>query len=816
MLTSRPLQRVRLLQWLHEAGRDIRLGLRALRREPAFAAAIVIILTIGIGATAAMLSVLQGMVLRPLPYPRADELALVRSHRIAQNQFEGSSIANMQDWRRQAKSFAAMSAYRRTSVSYAVLTGSDEPMRVREGLVDATFFDVVGVRPLAGRTFSASDFENEEAVVILSEGVWSERFGRAADVVGRTIGIDGRMHVVIGIMPASFRLPTADTRLWRPLSVTGRWWRQAQAVRDADAFEVIGRLAPGAVMDDAAAELAGIAEGLRQQHESNHGLDVRVLPLVDSVVPWSVRRGIWLAFASVLALLAIVGTNIGGLLTARALRRRREFAIRSALGASRSRLLRQLAAENVSLWCVAAAPGVLLAGGLLQVVAAAAGLSELPRVDEIALTAPVIVLAMIGSLLVVVVAGSVPALVASRPDAGVAFGSRSAGPGRLRVQNTLVVAQIAGAMALMVTATLLSVSFVRAHEEDPGYRADGLAIVRIDRPVSSRFFLDAQDRLTRLPGVAGVGGITDFFVRRTPDQEVTAEGRALRDADGRFPKLVIDSVTPGYFSAMAIELREGRDFDERDVGPGAAPVVIVTDAMARRLWPGESAIGKRLTGGPRPPQDGRWSTVVGVVSDLRRERLDTAPILSVFMPRLLQNMDLTIRSATRADVLLPAIRQELRSLDPTLPLASLTTAERRLDAQLSSRRFESQVLGAFAAVSLALAAAGLYAMLAFQVGLRTREIGIRAALGAPESGIVAMFLGGGVRLAGIGIALGAAAAAASAKLLQNVLYQTAALDAVTYLGAAGVILIVAVGAAWWPARRAARVSPTLALTDSAG
>ena len=814
MMHSRPFHLAQLRQWLHEAGRDIRLGLRALTREPAFAAAIAIILTIGIGATAAMLSVLQGMVLRPLPYPRANELALLRSHRIAQNQFEGSSIANMQDWRREAKSFAAMSAYRRTSVSYAVLTGTDEPMRVREGLVDATFFDVVGVRPLAGRTFSASDFENEEAVVVLSEGVWSERFGRAADVVGRTIAIDGRTHVVIGVMPASFRLPTADTRLWRPLSVTGRWWRQAQAVRDADAFEVIGRLAPGAVMDDAAAELAGIAEGLRQQHESNRGLDVRVLPLVDSVVPWRVRRGIWLAFASVLALLAIVGTNIGGLLTARALRRRREFAIRSALGAARSRLLRQLAAENVSLWCVAAVPGVLLAGILLQLLAAA-GLSELPRADEIALTAPVVALAMIGSLLVVVVAGSVPALFASRPDAGVAFGSRGAGPGRLPVQNALVVAQVAGAMALLVTATLLAASFVRAHDEDPGYQAAGLAIVRIDRPVSPRFFLDAKERLTRLPGVAGVGGITDFFVRRTPDQEVTAEGRALRDANGRLPKLVIDSVTPGYFSAMAIDLREGRDFDERDVRPGAAPVVIVTDAMARRLWPGESAIGKRLTGGPRPPQDGRWSTVVGIVSDLRRERLDAAPILSVFMPRLLQNMDLTIRSATRADVLLPAIRQELRSLDPTLPLASLTTAERRLDAQLSSRRFEMQTLVAFAAVSLALAAAGLYAMLAFQVGLRTREIAIRSALGAAEPALVAMFLGGGLRLAGIGITLGAAAAAASAKLLQNVLYQTAALDAVTYLGAAGVILIVAAGAAWWPARRAARVSPTIALTDFA-
>ena len=396
----------------------------------------------------------------------------------------------------------------------------------------------------------------------------------------------------------------------------------------------------------------------------------------------------------------------------------------------------------------------------------------------------------------------------------VAFATRSLYFASPSPSNVHPISQIAGAMMLLVTAGLLLMSFVRAQHEDPGYPAENLAIVRIDRPTSPRFFLEARERLMRLPGVVAVGGVTDFFVRRSGDQEVTIEGRSFSDAHGRRPRLVVDSATPGYFAAMSIPVVEGRDFADHDLQPGAASVMIITDAMAQRFWPGESAIGKRLTGGSRPPADGRWSTVVGVVSDLRREGLDTSPILSVFVPRILQSMDLTVRSSVRADTLIPSIRRELRALDASLPLGSITTAERRLAAQLASRRFEMQALIGFAVLSLALAGAGLYAMLAFQVGLRTREIGVRTALGAAEPAIVGMFVGGGLRLACIGIAIGAAAAASGARLLQTFLYETGALDARSYFAAAAVILAVTSLAAWWPARRAARISPTIALTQA--
>jgi putative ABC transport system permease protein len=758
-----------------------------------------------------MFSVLNAVVLRPLPYADAEELVVLSTHRIAQNQFDGTSALNMSDWRDQSASFAQMALYRRASVSYVLLTSADGPRRVHEGLVGPAFFELLGTPPLLGRKLTDEDYARQERVVLLSERLWIEQFGRSDDVLGRTVVIDDVAHSIIGVMPATFQLPLTGTLLWRPLSVTGEWWRAAQSIRDADAFEVIGRLAPGVELSDARQEMALIAARLREAHGSNRGLDVRLHPLLDHVVASQTQRGVWLASGAVVSVLLVVCANVGGLLAARTVRRRRELAVRTALGASRIRLVRQLVAESVGLWVVAVTLGVLLAGGLLRLLLTS-GAAILPRLDDIGLDATALAVALLSGLVAVTVSATAPALMASRADANAALRSRQT-PGRHRLQDVLVAAQIAGAMTLLVAAILLAQSFLRVRAEDPGFPAAQLIVARIDPPASPGFFFEARERLERLPEVVSVGGITDFFVRRAPDQQVTIAGRDFADADGRLPKLVVDSVTPGFFHAMDIALLEGRDFEDRDLQTDAEPVAIISEAMASRFWSGESAIGKRLEHGPSPPEDGRWTTVVGVVGDMRREGLDTAPILSVFVPRLLQRMDLIVRTSSRAEPLIPAVRHELRAIAPSLPLSSISSAERRLSDQLGTRWFETQTMVAFAAIAMILATAGIYAMLAFQVAVRSREIGIRSALGAQRRTIMAVFVGRSVRLACIGAALGIAGAISIARVLQSQLYETTAVNLPSYGVATLVVLAISTCAAWWPARQALRVSPMTVLAE---
>jgi putative ABC transport system permease protein len=804
---------VRPSQWLDSLVRDTRLGFRALGRERTFALSVIFILGVGIAATVAMYSVLNGVVLRPLPYARPDELAILSTHAMLQNQFDGTSGANFEDWRTQSKLFASMALYRRTSVSRVVFAGADAPQRAQEGLVGPDFFEVLGAPALVGRTFAPEEFASGERVVVLSESLWQEQFGGQRNAIGGALRIAGESYRIIGVMPRSFQFPTVDTRLWRPISVLGRWWQGAQRARDGDSFEVIGRLAPNSTIEDARAEMKVIAARLRDGYPENHDLDVRVTRLADHVVDAHTRRGLWLSFGAVLSLLAIACANAAGLMAARATRRRRELVVRAALGAGRSRLIGQLLAEAASLWAVASAIGLIFAYGLVRLIVAY-GPSGVPRIDNVTLDPTSIIVAFAAGLLVVAICGSVPALAASRTDATTAFRSReSLGSPRRRLQNLLVVTQVAGAMTLVIAAIVLGQSFIRAQAEDAGFPAEHLLIARIERPSSPRFFLEARERLAGLPGVVEVGGITDFLIRRSGDQQITVEARSFADSSGRLPKLVMDSVTPGYFRAMAIDIVEGRDFEDRDLEPGARSVVIVNDAIARRFWPNESAVGKRLVGGSSPPKDGKWATVVGVVRDMRREGLDVSPILSVFMPSLLRTMDMTIRTSTAPETLIPAIRQHLRTIDPALPLPSIVRADARLEEQLGSRRFEAGALVAFAAISLLLAAAGLYASLLYQVTLRRHEIGIRTALGAETSVIVRMFVGQGLRLALIGVVVGTAGALSVAKFLESLLYETPAVSARSYLVAATVVIFTALLAAWQPARRAVRVHPATILRD---
>ena len=810
---------VRPLRWLDEFARDVRLGFRSLGRERLFAAAVTIILALGIGTSVAMFSVLNAVVLRPLPYGRPDELVRLNSHLMAQNRPDGSSMANFLDWRQQSRSFGAMTFYYRTSVSASTFAGIDAPQRAQEGLVGPEFFELLGAAPLIGRTFSLDEFERRARVVVLSEGLWHEQFARSPGVLGRKLAINGEDHVVVGVMPRTLQLPTNDTRFWRPFSVLPIWPR-AKTVRDGDFLEVLARLAPAARLEDASAEMAVIAARLREAHPSNANLDVRIIPLFDHVVGSRTRRSMWLGFSAVLSLLAIACANVGGLLSARAARRRRELAVRSALGAGRGRLVRQLLAETISLWAVASAAGVLLAYGLIRLLLAY-GPRTLPRMEDVGLDFAALAVAFLGGLAVVMACGTTPSLVAAKADAAAAFGTRdqSSLPSH-RLQDLLVIGQIAGTLILLVGAVLFAQSFLRAQREDPGYPAENLLIARIDLPRAgypdrralAAFFRDARERIGGLPGVVAVGGITDFFIRRNADQWVTIEGRpAGREAGA--PRLAIEGVTPGYFGAMGIPLLEGRDFDERDYEPSAAGVFIVNEALARRFWPGESAVGKRIVSGESPRQDGRWSTIVGVVQDMRREGLDVAPILGAFGPGVLRVMDMTIRASAGFDTLIPAVRREIRAVDRSLPITPVVTANGRLSERLGGRRFETQALGAFAGIALLLSAAGLYASLAYQVALRTREIGIRSALGAQRRSIVTMILGKGFRLALAGAAIGLVGAASSARVMQNLLYETAAFSPPSYAAAVALVLLIAATASWLPARRASRVSPMTALRE---
>ena len=817
--TKETCRDVRRFHWLHEFLRDLRLGFRALGRERLFAVAVTVILALGIGLSVAMFSVLHAVVLRPLPYAVPAELAFVSTHLIAQNRPDGTALANLRDWRERSRTFADLTFYRRPAVTIVTFAGLDEPQRGQEGLVGPNFFALLGTPPLLGRVISADEFERRERVVVLSERLWRERFAGAGSAIGQTLLVDGHDHLVVGVMPRTFQLPTRDTRLWRPLSLIQQWPR-ILSVRDGDQFEVLGRLRPGTAFEDAAAEMRAIAAGLRTEYHVNQNLDIRVTPLSDHVVGRRARRGLWLGFGAVLCLLAIACANVGGLLIARAARRRRELAVRMALGAGRARVFRQLLAEAIALWAVASAGGALLAHALARLIAAY-GPRALPRLDDVGLDAIALGAAFAGGLVVVIACATLPAAVASNTDATAAFGARDeSNLPRGRLHDVLITGQIGGTVVLLVTAVLFVQSFLRAQREDPGYPAENLLIVRLDLPGAhypdraavSTFLHRITERLHGVPGVVAVGGITDFFIRRNADQWVTIKGQpAGRPLES--PRLAIEGVTPGFFPAAGIPLVEGRDFTEADYAPGAAPVYIVNESLARRFWPGESAIGKQIVSGEAPPKDGHWRTVVGVVRDIRREGRDLEPILGAFNPSLPRVMDLTIRASTRIEPLIPAVRKEIRSLDPLLPLTEALTADGRLSERLGGRRFEGQVLAGFSAVALLLSATGLYALLAYQVALRKREIGIRSALGANRLTIVRLFVGKGLRLAVLGAMLGVSVAAAGMRVLQSLLYETAALNAGSYAAALACVLVVATVAAGLPALRAARISPMSALRE---
>jgi putative ABC transport system permease protein len=798
---------------------DLRYGLRTLSRAPGFTAVAVLTLALGVGANAAIFSVLRAVVLRDLPYRDPDRIAVMWTKNIRQNLPDGTSYLNFRDWQAQSRQFEAMAAYVRPEFTRSTL-GGDDTARIDVGLVGPGFFDLLGTAPLLGRAFEAADYVASPRAVVISHRLWQQRFGGERGVIGRTVRLGDATVEIVGVMPGDFALPTAEVQLWQPL-----WFGpddQSEDSRGDDGLIVLGRLASSATIASARAEMDVIAAGLRERHPTtNAALGVLTDRLVDRVVGRTTERSLWLLFGSVGFVLLIACANVANLVLSRAAARRHEFSLRTALGATTGRLARQVLTESLALSLWAGAVGLLLAwSGTLALRALAPG--ALPRAESIHVDAGVVLFLLAATVGAGLLAGLLPALQlsAARPADVLREGGPRAlgGRGGRRVHQGLVIVEIALAVVLMSGAGLLIRSFVRVQSVSRGFDSANVLLLQVDLPRTydngqkrAAFFAEATRRIRSLPGVLAVGAISDFFIHRQPDYRIALEGQPPRRPEDPAPPLTEDVVVPGYFEAMRIPVLRGRSLVEGDLAAGAPQVVVINEEMGRRFWPGQDPVGRRFKYGNDSGAERPWKTVVGVVADMRRQRLDEPAIPCIFQPGVGSQMDIAVRTAGEPDRWRESIRAEMRALDPMAPPYGMVAVEQRLGRTVALRRLQTMLLMALAAVALTLAMIGAYGVIHQSVAARTQEIGIRMALGANASSVLRMVLAGGLAPALAGLVLGLLGSLALSRTLATFLYDTSALDPLIYASVTALLLMVAIVACLAPARRAARFDPMIAL-----
>jgi putative ABC transport system permease protein len=799
---------------------DFRYGLRTLARSRGFAAVAVLTLALGVGANTAIFSVLRAVVLRDLPYRDPDRIAVMWTKNIRQNLPDGSSYLNYRDWKARSKTFEEMAAYVRPEFTRGTLSVDGVSERLHIGIVGPGFFELLGAPPVAGRTFQEADFVQTPRVAIISHRLWQQRFGADRAVVGRTVTMNDTNVEIVGVMPPEFELPTSDVQVWQPLWFSPQ--ESEERTRESDGYVVLGRLAPGATMLSARAEMDTIAAQLRQEHPAtNASFGVTTDPLTDRVIGRTTERSLWLLFGSVGFVLLIACANVANLVLARAARRRTEFSVRTALGATQSRLVRQTLTESVVLAILAGAIGLLFAwAGTVALRTMAAG--ALPRIETVQLDVSVLLFLLGATIVSGLIAGALPAIQLSRTapaevlreDGPRALGGR----GGRRLHALLVVAEIALAVVLLSGAGLLTRSFLRVQAINRGFSSENVLLLQIDLPGKydnaakvRAYYLDAIQRIRALPGVMAVGAVSDFFIHRQPDYRVAVEGRPAQRMEDPAPPLTEDQVVPGFFEAMQIPLLRGRYVQDADLAEGAPPVIVINEEMARRFWPGEEALGKRIKYGLDPAAQNPWKTVVGVVSDMRRQRLDERAIPYMFQPGIIRQMDIAVRASNDANRLREPIRAELRALDPVVPPYGIVTVEERLGRTVALRRLQTLLLLALAGVALALAMIGAYGVMHQSMTARTREIGLRMALGADRGSVLRMVLASGLVPALAGLVLGLAGSLALSRTIAFFLYETSPLDPAIYAGVTVVLLAVTTIACLIPAGRAAAADPTTAL-----
>ncbi|HEX7315759.1 MAG TPA: ABC transporter permease [Pyrinomonadaceae bacterium] len=793
---------------------DLRFGARMLRKRPGFTAVALLTLALGIGANTAIFSVVNAVLLRPLPYRNAERLVWVSGNVRGGTNRASVSPPDYVDYRAQNTVFEEFAAS--TSVPFPVnLTGAGEPERLTGSRVTANYFRAFGVEPALGRAFGADEERAGPApVAVLSDGLWRRRFGGDPSVVGKTLTLDGKAVAVVGIAPPEFQYP-AGAELWLPLDFDD----PEMKIRAAHFLRPIGLLKPGVTIEQAKAETDLIARRLEEQYpESNERWSLNLVPLHEQVVG-GVRTSLWVLLGAVGFVLLIACANVSNLMLARAAARRRELALRTALGASRWRVVRQQLTENLLLALVGGALGLLVAAWGVDLLAAL-GAGDIPRSREIGVDGRVLAFTAALSVLTGLAFGLLPALRASRTDLNEVLkdaGRGTSGPGRGRVRGALVVSEIALSLVLLAGAGLLVKSLVSLLNVNPGFDPANVLTLRINlararytKPEqAAAFFGDLQRRVAGLPGVEAAGMISELPLSGQPnDMYFYVAGRPPRTAD---QKVTADyrRVNQDYFRAMRIPVLRGRDFTEQEA-TGSAQVVVINETLARNFFPNEDPLGRRLVIDFGKQEE---FEVVGVVGDVLHRSLDGGVYQMMYTPTLrIGGSNLVVRTSSADPLALAAaVRGEVAAVDRDQPVSTVRTMEEVVSGSVAQQRFRTLLLAVFAGVALLLAGVGIYGVIAYSVTQRTHEIGIRMALGAGAADILKMVVRQGMALALAGVAVGLLAAFALTRLLSSLLFGVTATDAVTLAAVSLLIVAVALLACFIPARRATKVSPTVAL-----
>ncbi|MEK6408191.1 MAG: ABC transporter permease [Acidobacteriota bacterium] len=804
---------------------DLRYGFRMLIKHPGFTAIAVIALALGIGANTAIFSVVNAVLLRPLPFAEPERLVNVFESYPQRGIYQGAvSYPNFADWRDQNQVFERMSSYHQSDF---ILTGVDEPARLEGAVVNADLFPLLGVTPSLGRSFLPEEDKPGDSgrVVILSYRLWKTRFSSNQDIVGKALLLGGKNYTVIGVMPEGFQFPIQNesVELWATVAVDSDGEEPMTSQRGAHYMEVIARLKPNVSRARAQSEMDVIAARLEQQYpDSNSHRGISVIPALETLVG-DIRPALLILLGAVGCVLLIACANVANLLLARATIRHKEMAIRAALGATRARVVRQLLTESVLLSLAGGALGLLVALWSTQLLVALSG-DDVPRAAQIGLDGRVLGFTLLVSLLTGLVFGLFPALHSSKTDLTESLkeGGRGSTDGarRNRMRGALVVAEVAIAVVLLVGAGLLIQSLRRLQQVNPGFDPHNVLTLSLGLPevkYSSQrqidFYRQVLSRIESLPGVRSASAVLPLPLGSDRLRlSFETEGRPM--ARGDLPASEYRATGLNYFRTMGIPLLAGRDFTERD-DKKSTPVIIVNEAFAQKFFPGEDPIGKHIKPGISTDETKPvWREIVGVVGSVKHLSLGVPPDPEYYAPHAQLPFDsMTIVAKTDGDPrsLIAAVQSEVRTLDRDLPVYNIKTLEEYVAASVAQPRFNTTLLAIFAALALILTAVGLYGVMSYSVTQRSHEIGIRMALGARQQDVLKMVVRQGMMLTGIGLGAGLVGAYFLTRLMATLLYGVSATDPITYAAIAVLLAGVALGACLVPARRATKVDPMIAL-----